>query len=120
MKRALGGMIGLALVLATPAMVLGQETASPPHPIQTPAPPSQPPSLSSALEPGEGRVVLNCGVQQDGSVTDCRVESEEPAGQGFGPAALRVAAQTRLSEEQARRAGIGARVRWTTRFRLDD
>lgn len=45
MKRTMGVMIGLALVMATPAMVLGQETASPPHPI----PPSPPPHPAAVV-----------------------------------------------------------------------
>jgi protein TonB len=37
----------------------------------------------------EGRVVLNCSVNADGSI-NCRVTSESPDGWGFGEAALQI------------------------------
>ena len=36
----------------------------------------------------EGDVLLRCTTQPDGSLADCAVDSETPAGHGFGPAAL--------------------------------
>lgn len=42
-----------------------------------------------AMDEGvEGRVTLRCTVDQLGSLHDCRVEGETPAGYGFGEAAL--------------------------------
>ena len=43
-----------------------------------------------------GRVVLDCATTSAATVTDCRVVSEEPAGEGFGEDALRLASQFRL------------------------
>jgi hypothetical protein len=43
------------------------------------------------------RVMLNCVVQQRGMVGECRVEREEPAGQGFGQAALALAPYFRVA-----------------------
>ncbi|WP_372785769.1 energy transducer TonB [Phenylobacterium sp.] len=46
---------------------------------------------------GTTRVKLACTVQQGGSVTDCKVLTEEPAGQGVGAAALTLAPHFRLT-----------------------
>ena len=43
------------------------------------------------------RVRLTCLVGAGGSVSDCRVEQEEPAGQGVGAAALSLTPQFRLT-----------------------
>ncbi|HEY8617116.1 hypothetical protein [Phenylobacterium sp.] len=45
---------------------------------------------------GTVRVLLACRVQQGGSVSDCRVEREEPAGKGYGAADLKVTPEVRL------------------------
>jgi TonB family protein len=45
---------------------------------------------------GTVRVVLACQVQQGGSVSACRVDREEPAGRGYGEAALKIASEFRL------------------------
>jgi TonB family protein len=39
---------------------------------------------------GSGHVVLRCGLKRDGGLTDCKVFSEEPKGEGFADAALSV------------------------------
>jgi TonB family protein len=39
----------------------------------------------------EGRATLKCGVNADGFLKDCASIAEEPAGQGFGAAALAIA-----------------------------
>ena len=39
----------------------------------------------------EGRATLKCGVSADGFLKDCASIAEEPAGQGFGAAALAIA-----------------------------
>ena len=46
---------------------------------------------------GTTRVRLACTVQQGGSVSDCKVTTEEPAGQGVGQAALTLAPHFRLT-----------------------
>lgn len=43
------------------------------------------------------RAVLNCTVRASGSLGDCTVASEDPAGAGIGPAALELAPAFRLS-----------------------
>ncbi|HEX2817872.1 MAG TPA: TonB family protein [Phenylobacterium sp.] len=40
----------------------------------------------------EGRAVLHCRVAATGDLTDCAASNDEPAGQGFGEAALRLSA----------------------------
>jgi TonB family protein len=46
---------------------------------------------------GTTRVRLACTVQQGGSVSDCKVVTEDPAGQGVGQAALSLAPHFRLT-----------------------
>jgi len=46
---------------------------------------------------GAARVRLACVVQEGGSVTDCKVEQEDPAGQGVGAAALSLAPHFKLT-----------------------
>jgi len=66
--------------------------------------------------PSAGLVELSCLVNTDGSLNDCRVEREEPAGAGFGEAALSGAAQSRVTPGTVRQAGENARIRVTMRF----
>ncbi|RZI99421.1 MAG: TonB family protein [Brevundimonas sp.] len=63
-----------------------------------------------------GRVTLNCLVQPNGSMTDCNVVSEDPAGAGFAQAAQAAARRARLSPRTVDGAATGARVTFTTRF----
>ena len=56
-----------------------------------------------------GHVVLICRASLDGSVTDCGVVSEAPAGYGFAKAAQRLAGYFKLSEDQRIR-GLSAPV----------
>lgn len=46
---------------------------------------------------GAARVKLACVVVQGGGVTDCRVDQEMPAGQGFGTAAISLAPHFKLT-----------------------
>jgi TonB family protein len=39
---------------------------------------------------GDGRVLVECIVQQDGRLSDCKVLSSKPAGKGFSEAALKL------------------------------
>ena len=81
----------LAVVLQTIAPPGGPEPVV--SPVVIPARWLQPPRM---LYPAEarrrgrlpGRVQLSCIVKTDGLVRDCRIASEEPAGHGFGEAAL--------------------------------
>ena len=75
-------------------------------------------ALSRGVE--SGTVVLNCLVQPNGSVTDCRIESENPSGAGFGQAAISGARRARVSPREVDGAATGARVTFTVRFRLPD
>ncbi|HVI34391.1 energy transducer TonB [Phenylobacterium sp.] len=45
---------------------------------------------------GTVRVRLSCNVEQGGSVSGCEVVSEEPAGRGYGAAALKIASEFML------------------------
>ena len=60
----------------------------------------------------DGAEVIECLVQAGGGLSDCTILSEQPAGMGFGEAALRAAAQSRVGAAQ-----VGSKVRWTVRFR---
>jgi len=42
-----------------------------------------------------GRAVLRCTTRMDGVMTDCRIDSEDPVGYGFGSAALALASKVR-------------------------
>lgn len=45
-----------------------------------------------------GSVLLNCAVDDHGHLADCRLLSENPAGAGFGLAAIRLSAKYQLAE----------------------
>ena len=66
---------------------------------------------------GDGWAKVNCAVAPDGGLSDCRIVKEHPEGAGFGEAVLKAAASGRLSPRPA--SNVGARVEFTTRFRLD-
>lgn len=72
---------------------------------------------SRGIESGSAKV--NCAVAPNGSLSDCRVVDESPAGAGFGQAVLRAARSGRLAPRTVDGAAVGARVEFTTRFRLD-
>ena len=55
----------------------------------------------------------------NGSLSDCRIVDEDPAGAGFGQAVIRAARSGRLAPRTVDGAAVGARVEFTTRFRLD-
>ncbi len=44
----------------------------------------------------EGEVLLACAVQADGTLRPCAVKSEEPPGEDFGAAALKMSAHFRM------------------------
>lgn len=72
--------------------------------------------------PSWGTATLRCHVRADGRPRDCEIESEFPAGFGFGQAARRGATTARLAlDEEAIAAGrtfADERIVFTTNFRL--
>ena len=68
---------------------------------------------------GTGWAKANCGVDPQGRLFDCRIIEESPVGAGFGEAVLKAAADGRLSPRSVEPPRPGARVVFTTRFRLD-
>lgn len=68
----------------------------------------------SGLSQNQARVVVNCVVQGDRRLGDCRVLSETPEGYGFGRAAIEGAQRATVSSEDA----VGRRVQFTVRFVL--
>ncbi|THD77353.1 MAG: hypothetical protein E7812_15575 [Phenylobacterium sp.] len=70
---------------------------------------------------GAVHVVLDCKVRQGGAMGGCGVESEQPAGQGFGQAALALAAKARVSTWTDQGLPVvGGEVRIPIRFETGD
>lgn len=68
----------------------------------------------------EGRVTLDCIVAADGSL-GCRVAREQPAGYGFGAAALKIAPSFRIAPRmEDGRPTEGGTLQVDIAFRLDD
>jgi hypothetical protein len=85
-------------------------------------PPLSGPPLSGAPMPGpvagprrDAAVVLECGLQATGALSDCRVVSETPPGRGLGERALREASRTRYARPTVP-PRPGEKVRFTTRY----
>lgn len=67
----------------------------------------------------EGAVVLRCHVAVTGSLRDCEVESETPAGQGFGAAGLKLSSQFQMKPwMRDGRAVEGGQIRVPLAFKL--
>lgn len=65
------------------------------------------------------RVVMDCSVGAGGALSGCAVESEEPAGQGYGAGALALAPKIRVGLMTADGVPtVGARVRVPIRYEL--
>jgi|GEM_PF-1328036 len=84
--------------------------AQDPAPVVAPAPSSQ---ENMAV------VTLNCALQPTGSLDDCRVVRETPAGQGYGDAALQTSRRMRVPLRDGLTEHPASRVQYDTKFRLD-
>lgn len=84
---------------------------------QHPRPLSYP---AAALRQGlmNGRADLSCVANADGRVSACTIVSEDPAGAGFGAAALQAAAEARLSPRTVDSMVAGGTVRFSVRFTM--
>lgn len=120
MRRILMGCIGLAVVLGTfPAFA---DVKPSPEPSERSAWAQQPGSEDLARHyPAfalffgvEGRVVLECVIQDDGRLSRCVVQSEDPAGWGFGAAASQLTPYFRAHEHLS-----GRRARVPVRFQVE-
>jgi len=70
-----------------------------------------------ALERGIGGVAsLNCLVQPNGRVADCRLNNETPGNQGFGRAAQSLSRHFQISPRTIDGAAVGSRVNIAIRF----
>ena len=63
-----------------------------------------------------GWAVMNCGVKADGRLTDCLVKSEDPAGEGFAAAALRLVPKYRLAPAHDGQSIAGGRIEVPVQF----
>ncbi|WAC58949.1 hypothetical protein [Brevundimonas sp. SL130] len=100
------GLSGLAAACATPETAANLSDGT--HVVGR--------SLTPTAE--DGAVTLECVLAEGGLLTDCVVISEQPSDQGYGEAALAMAARGVRVEVDAGR--VGQKVRFTTRFRLQD
>lgn len=73
-------------------------------------------AMSRGIESGD--VVLRCLVNASGTLRDCEVVSESPAGAGFGQAAVAGARRARLTPRTPNDMEEDPRVQFTVRFRV--
>ena len=78
-----------------------------------------PDAISALAGPTEGKVVVECLVAPEGSLTDCLVVEETPAGRGLGARALQESAKLKMDAQTvAAMSASGARVRIPFTFKL--
>lgn len=84
--------------------------------VRQPAPDFPELALHRGIESGSVR--LGCIVAAGGTLDECRVQSESPAGVGFGSNAVRSAERARLGLPEDQGAAIGKVISFTIRFRI--
>lgn len=63
-----------------------------------------------------GWATMNCAVDGDGRLKDCRIKSEDPAGQGFAAAALKLAPKYRVAPAHPGETIAGGRIEVPVQF----
>jgi protein TonB len=96
MKRR-AGLLAAAATMAFTGAAWAHLPAAPPPAAAAPAATSLAVQQQAAADPAMAQVVLDCMVADQGAVKDCAIVSEEPAGSGYGAAALQMASQFRLT-----------------------
>lgn len=77
------------------------------------------PATGCKIRPGlDGVAVVQCTALRDGSLKDCSLISETPAGQGFGAAALADAPLEKVKADDNRPEG-GATVKFKLHFKSE-
>jgi TonB family protein len=66
-----------------------------------------------------GSATLDCEVDLDGLLQDCKVADETPAGSGFGPAALALAPKFLFKPATQNGRPVASRVQFRMKFQLD-
>jgi hypothetical protein len=85
----IAGAVLAASAIAAHAETPVATTGSAPHPILAYYP------WAALAAHVNGEAVLKCGRTEHGAMSDCQLVSEKPAGQGFGAAALAIAAKSK-------------------------
>ncbi len=105
-------MPGLLLLAVLLAATVGEDSS-----LQTPAPAR--PDLAP-LQEGEGRALIRCDVTTEHQLANCEIESEEPAGCGYGEAALRMSKLFKMRPKAADGSeAAGARITIPVKFAKD-
>jgi len=74
----------------------------------------------AAMVKGQGgRAVIECDVEPQGTLENCKVISEEPAGMGFGAATLLLAPSFAMKPATRDGKPVGGKVRIPINFKLD-
>ena len=95
-KSIVGAHVQLPMVF-DPAMLAGQQVIGKAQWAGLPSAEETDAAFGKLAVTGTVHVMLTCVVQQGGHVTDCKVEREDPAGQGVAAAALSLAPYFRLT-----------------------
>ncbi len=106
-------MVALLTMMAGLALA-AQEPAQPAEPVTTLPP------VEVVAGASQGVVALECRINRDGTLRDCEIISETPAGQGFGEAALANVSRSRLSRDTLRNVEPDGTVSFNIRFQLAD